>query len=337
MIFSQVLLAALQELVVGQEYAVTAVTRAVVMALAGMYPRNGPLAVLMFAGPTGSGKTHVARSLGRILFGSDRGIIHIDCQQIGQAADPFGEFHKQMFGHQTRHLNPTPQAAPPISILLFEHLDKAPAPFLENLASAFDWGHVLIKGACLSLSNTIVILTITLSRRQVEQFIGRTIGFFSDGEPGADLTRRHIMILEEMDHMIGATMVTRTDEIILFERLSEQHVARLLDKSLATLQNSLGICGIRLIVNADARSFLLLQGLEDLTHGTRQIDRVVKNVLEFPLADLALSGRLTPGTTVSVSHQRPRSFLNFQIATPWLLSPTAAPLSPITLERSSIG
>jgi ATP-dependent Clp protease ATP-binding subunit ClpA len=337
MLFSQELLSALQDQIVGQEYAVTALTRAVVMALTGMYPRNGPLAVLMFAGPTGSGKTHVARSLAQVLFGNDGKIVHINCQRIGQSSDPFFDFHQQLSTGYFHYTQMSPYGKAPISILLFEELDKAPASFRHSLASALDWGRILSQHWCLSLRGSLIILTITLSKKQVDQFVGRTIGFFSDGEPGTDLSRRHILVLDEMDQMIGSQLVSRTDEIILFERLADHHITTLLERNLAGIEQFFGASRVAIIVNDRAKEFLLRQGLEDLSHGMRQVGRVIKNLLEFPLADLALSGRLFPGATVLVSHEPPRMFLNFQIMTPWLMPPDSPLFEPVKVEQSSIG
>src|SRR5215469_9233205 len=95
MVFSQSLMQALHEEVVGQEYAITALTRAVTLALAGMRNPNRPLSVLAFVGPTGSGKTYVAQSLARVLLADENRVVYVDCERLSQSADPVSQLREQ--------------------------------------------------------------------------------------------------------------------------------------------------------------------------------------------------------------------------------------------------
>ena len=335
-VISQRLLAALQERVVGQEYAITAVTRAVVRALAGAPGDSSPISVLLFAGPTASGKTHVARSLAKVLFGDERKIIYINCCQLGQARDPLLNFHEQLVGGFWRWLGTPSYSAFPISLMVLEEIDKAPAGFLETLTSAIDRGWISSKGLSFGTRNLLIILTVTLSKKQVDQFVGRSIGFFADGETVSDLSKRHISVLEEMDNIIGAHIVSRTDEIVLFERLTGQHIAAFLERRLSNITGLMAAYGVSLVLDQEAKDYMVSQGAEDLTHGMRQINRVIKNMIEFPLSDLIISGRLVPGSIVAVSYESPRVFLNFQIVTP-LFTPPGYPLwGPVELVERSI-
>lgn len=105
----------------------------------------------------------------------------------------------------------------------------------------------------------------------------------------------------------------------MFERLNAQNIITLLERQLAEIERYLAESCIGFIIEQEAKTFLLKEGLEDLNHGARQITRVVRNYLEFPLADLILSRRLVPGNTVTVNHQQPRSFLNFEIMIPGIV------------------
>jgi ATP-dependent Clp protease ATP-binding subunit ClpA len=102
--------------------------------------------------------------------------------------------------------------------------------------------------------------------------------------------------------------------------LNEQNIIELLERQLAEIERYLASFCIGLILEPDAKTFLIKEGLEDLDHGARQITRVVRNYLQFPLADLRLSRRLLPGTTVRVTHQPPATFLNFVIMMPGSVS-----------------
>jgi ATP-dependent Clp protease ATP-binding subunit ClpA len=334
-VVSQQLLGALQEMVVGQEYALTAVTRAVVRALGGTHNR-GPVSVLLFAGPTGSGKTHVVRSLATVLFGDERKVIYINCHQLRQASDTLLNFHEQLIGGLWRSLITPPYGLLPISILVLEEIDKAPEGFLDTLAASIDRGWILSKGLPVEIGSLLFVLTVTLSKKQVDQLVGRSIGFFVEGEAELDLSKRHLLVLDEMDHMLGSHLVGRTDEIVLFETLTAHHIMTFLDKRLAALEQLMALYGVRISLEPPAKQFLASQGTEDLTHGMRQINRVFKNMIEFPLSDLLLSQRLTPGSTVRVSYEAPRAFLNFQILTPWLVPPDCPLFEPIELAPSVV-
>ncbi|HXG63642.1 MAG TPA: AAA family ATPase [Blastocatellia bacterium] len=333
MIFSNYLMQALQQQISGQEYAVTALTRAVTLALAGMFYKNRPLAVLLFVGPTGSGKTQAAQALARVLLGDERRMIYVDCQQLCQDADQLTNLRQQLLMGYWRSQTVPPPERPAFSVLVFEDVDKAPAAFRDHLVVAIDRGEIFTPGHYFSLRNTFIILTSTLSKKKADQIIGRTIGFFRDGEADVDMPRQHIVALEEMDNMLGSHLVSHIDEIIIFERLSEQNIVKLLDRHLAEIERFLACYSIGFLIDQDAKAFLLRGGLEDLTHGMRQINRTVRNYLEFPLADLMLSRRLVPGTTVMVKYEPPRRFLDFQILIPRLAPPEwPAPESRL-LER----
>ena len=316
MIFSNYLMLALQEQIVGQDYAVTALTRAVTLALAGRRHRLQPLAALLFVGPSGSGKMHAAKSLARVLLGHERKLISVNCPQLAQAADPLANLGEQlMVGHWLA--NTTPPFWPvPFSIIVIEKIDKAPAAFRDYLAAAFDRGELYTRGQLFSLHPTFIILTSDLTKKQTEQLIGRTIGFFRENESEFEIPHQHISALEEIDALLGAYLVNHINEIILFESLSEQKIVRLLEQQLAEVEAFLARFSIGLMIDETAETFLLKQSLEDLTHGMRQIWRAVRNYLEFPLADLLFSRRIAPGSTVLVKHEAPRSFLHFHLMVP---------------------
>ena len=213
---------------------------------------------------------------------------------------------------------PAPGVAsrPDFRLVVFEEIDKAPPAFRDDLALAIDCGSISTPDRAFPLRNSFVILISDLSGKKAGQLVGRTIGFFLDGEPAVEMSRRQALALEEVDNRLGPRLVSRIDEIVVFDRLSQQNIITLLERQLAEIEKYLAASCIGFIIEQEAKTFLLKEGLEDLNHGARQITRVVRNYLEFPLADLMLSRRLVPGTTVSVSHEQPRSFLNFEIMIP---------------------
>ena len=315
MVFSNFVMQAVQNETVGQDYAVAALTRAVTLAYAGLRRGGDVLGVLLFIGPASSGKTHMARTLARVLNGSEQAMVYVNCQQLDQSSDHLVSLEGQLSAQRpATGIAP----APTFQLVVFEEIDKAPPAFRDDLALAIDCGSISIPGRAFPLRNSFVILISDLSRKKADQLVGRTIGFFLDGEPAVEMSRRQAVALEEVDNRLGPRLVSRIDEIVVFDRLSQQNIVTLLERQLAEIEQYLAGSCIGFMIEQEAKTFLLKEGLEDLNHGARQIKRVVRNYLEFPLADLMLSGRLVPGTTVTVKHDQTRSFLNFEIMIPGL-------------------
>ena len=312
---------------VGREYAVAALARAVTLALADGRHSNSdyPLAVLLFAGPTSSGKMHVAKALAQVLLGDDRKLIYVNCQILGQPPNSQSNLYAESSLHEQLMAGSllsqiTPPFKPfPFSILVFEKIEKAPPVFRDFLAASIDRGVLYTLGCMFSLRNTFIILTSDLSKKQTDQLVGRSIGFFRDDEIGVEeMPRQHLVLMEEIDNLLGATLVNRIDEIVIFERLNEQDVITLLERKLAEIDRRLASSGIGFRIEEGAKTFLLRQCLNDPMHRARQIKRAVRNYLVFPLSDLMLSGRLTPGMAALVKHEPPRNFLDFQVMIPRL-------------------
>jgi ATP-dependent Clp protease ATP-binding subunit ClpC len=316
---------ALQEQMVGREYAVAALARAVTLALVdGRHSNsNYPLATLLFAGPTSSGKMHVAKALAQVLLGDDRKLIYVNCQILSRPSNSHSNLYAEsslyeqlMAGSLLSQIIP-PFNPFPFSILVFEKIEKAPPVFRDYLAAAIDRGVLYTLGRMFSLRNTFIILTSDLSKKQTDQLVGRNIGFFRDDEGGAEEPpRQHLVVMEEIDNLLGATLVNRIDEIVIFERLNEQNVITLLERKLAEIDRKLASSGIGFRIEEGAKTFLLRQCLNDPTHRARQIKRAVRNYLVFPLSDLMLSGRLTSGMVALVKYEPPRNFLDFQVLIP---------------------
>ena len=337
MVVSNLLMQAIQQHVAGQEYAVAALARAATLAMAGVARSDGPLTVLLFLGPAGSSKTHVARSFARVVTGNERKMIHVDCQRLAQDGDQLSSLHEQLALEYRRSASADLSSLLGFTVILFDRIDETPASLRETLSSEIERGEFITPDECCSLHNSFVILTASLSKKKTDQLIGRTIGFFRDGETDIEMPRQRLIPLDEMDNMFGARLVNQIDEIIIFDRPNEQTLVTLFERQLSEIERRLASYSIGFMIDQDARAFLIGRSLQDLAHGMRQLKRAVRNHLEFPIADLIISGQLKPGTIVVVKHESPRSFLNFQIMIPSFATDQPHFVRPQTLSAGSIG
>src|SRR5262245_9369165 len=164
MVFSNYLVGALQEHVVGREYAVGTLARAVTLALAGRRNSNSnrPLATLLFAGPTGSGKMHVAQALAQVILGDERKLIYVNCQILNQSStlqtSPYvpSNLYQQLMAGSLFSRMTAPFNTAPFSILVFERIDKSPPVFRDSLAGAIDRGVLSALGCMFSLRDTFI-------------------------------------------------------------------------------------------------------------------------------------------------------------------------------------
>jgi ATP-dependent Clp protease ATP-binding subunit ClpC len=312
---SDLLKASLEAEIVGQPGAVQAVVRGVVHVMSGLTPRERKWAALLFMGPSGTGKTQLVHTLARTIHGDGRGLHVADCTHYVHA-DPWTAFAAQllpMFSVPSFH-EPSLLEAPQLSILLIEYLDRARVEIATALAACLETGRLALPGGRMgSLRNCLVFLTTNSCARELLEEVPR-IGFQAQSVAGAEedgrVYRACVALAEER---FGEDLVGSLDGLLVFHKLDERHLADILERRFARMNRALVRRGFRAEMTETARAFLLTRGGGGLKSGARDLVRAHRRFVEFPLADLLVSGRIPAGGLVLLDRRPGEDHLHFTV------------------------
>jgi ATP-dependent Clp protease ATP-binding subunit ClpB len=287
----------LHQRVVGQDEAIRAVANAIRRARAGLQDPNRPLGSFLFLGPTGVGKTELARALAEFLFDTDQAMVRIDMSEYQEKhtvsrmiGAPPGYVGYEEAGQLTEAVRRRPYA-----VVLFDEIEKAHTEVLNVLLQLLDDGRLTDgKGRTVDFKNTVVIMTSNIG----SQFIAETAVQSVEGAGGiSEGTRREVM--EALRGHFRPEFLNRIDEIIFFHALSREHLKRIIDIQLAGLMKRLEERKIHVKLSDAAKEQLVREGY-DPTYGARPLKRTIQRRILDPLALRVLEGQFGEGDTVVV-------------------------------------
>jgi len=316
--FSDEIRAALEREIVGQADAIHSVVQGVTRVLSGLMPRERTWCSFMFLGPSGTGKTQLIQTLAKTLHGEGGGLYVADCTHYAHA-DPWAAFVSQllpMFSIPGRHENAMVLEAPRLSIVLVEYLERGRKEVPKALAVALETGRMPLPGGRLgSLRDCLIFLTTTLCAREILEESPR-IGFQAIAEAELESERERIYKLcqAQAAEQFGEDLLGRLDSLVVFHRLQEHHLARILERRFDRMSRWLEQRGVRCELSEAARTFLVEKGGADLKFGARDFVRAHRRFVEFPLADLLVSGGLPPGSSVVVDRQAGEDRLHLTVS-----------------------
>jgi len=297
---SQKLLRMEQELakrVVGQEEAIQAVTRAIRRSRAGLKNPNRPVGSFIFLGPTGVGKTELAKTLAEFLFGTEEALIRVDMSEymdrfstsrlIGAPPGYIGYDDATQLTEKVRRR--------PFSVILLDEIEKAHPEVFNLLLQIFEDGRLTDSyGRIVDFKNTILIMTSNIGTRQ---FTLHTSLGFAKAEETFSYERMKEVVLGELKRLFNPELLNRIDEIIVFHPLTKEHMRKIVDIMLQRLQEQLNEKKLTLVVEDSAKEFLIDKGY-DPNYGARPLRRAIQRYLEDPLAEEFLKGTVREGSTV---------------------------------------
>ncbi|MDU4890832.1 MAG: ATP-dependent chaperone ClpB [Clostridium sp.] len=281
----------LHKRVIGQEEAVTAVSSAVIRARAGMKDENKPIGSFIFLGPTGVGKTELAKTLAKNLFDSEDNIIRIDMSEYMEKyavsrliGAPPGYVGYEEGGQLTEAVR-----RKPYSVILFDEIEKAHEDVFNIFLQILDDGRLTDnKGKTVDFKNTIIIMTSN---------IGSNFLLEDNGEV-TERTRK--LVMNEMKHRFKPEFLNRVDDIIMFKPLSMEGIKQIIEIFVNDVRRRLVERNITLIVDDLAKEVLAKEGY-DPVYGARPLKRYIGNVLETMIAKKIIAGEITNGCTVAVT------------------------------------
>ena len=302
----------LQQKVIAQDVAIEKLVKAIVRSRVGLKDPNRPIGTFMFLGPTGVGKTHLAKQLARYMFGSDDALIRIDMSEymekytvsrmIGAAPGYVGYEEGGQLTEKVRRK--------PYSIVLLDEIEKAHPDVFNILLQVLDEGRLTDNvGRTIDFKNTVIIMTSNIGTRQLKEF-GRGVGFAAQNRTDDKEYSRGV-IQKALNKTFSPEFLNRLDEIITFDQLSLDAITRIVDIELKGLYERLEGIGYHLQVDDAAKKFLATKGY-DVQFGARPLKRAIQNYLEDGLSELIVSGGVQPGDTVSVTHEDGKDELTMQ-------------------------
>ncbi|MFY9227838.1 MAG: ATP-dependent Clp protease ATP-binding subunit [Candidatus Microsaccharimonas sp.] len=305
----------LEKYVIGQREAVEKVSRAIRRSRSGVASKKRPIGSFVFMGPTGVGKTELAKVLAREVFGSEEALIKIDMSEFSERHNtsrllgaPAGYVGYEDGGQLTDKIR-----RQPYSVVLFDEIEKANSDVFHLLLQILEDGSLTdAKGHKVDFSNTIVILTSNLGaeRMMKESSIGFHAVTRSDDKK---LDQVHDENAEAAQEALGRIMrpelINRFDSIITFRALTRREVGKIFDKLLAELQGRLVRKGIHLVIAPSAKKLIISEG-HDEKFGARPLRRAMQDMLEHQVADGILSGEYEKGTVLKISAVKGKIVVN---------------------------
>ncbi|HET7270808.1 MAG TPA: AAA family ATPase [Rubrobacter sp.] len=304
--------AVLHQRVVGQEQAVKAVAEAIRRARAGIKDPKRPVGSFIFLGPTGVGKTELARTLAEYLFGEEDAMIRIDMSEFQEGhtvsrlvGAPPGYVGYEEAGQLTEQVRRRPY-----SVVLFDEIEKAHPDVFNTLLQVLDDGRLTdAKGRTVNFENTVVIMTSNVGSQHLVST--RQFGFTSgDGVNFKETERR---AREALERAFKPEFLNRVDEIIVFQPLTKEDVLKIVDIMLSRLNKHLESQRVKIEVRDAAKEFLAEEGY-DPKFGGRPLARAIRRHVENPLSSRIIGGEFGPGDTVVVD--RAEEGLTFQAKVP---------------------
>jgi ATP-dependent Clp protease ATP-binding subunit ClpC len=306
----------LHKRVIGQEQAIKAVSRAIRRARAGIKDPKRPAGSFIFLGPSGVGKTELARTLAEFLFGDEESLIQVDMSEYMEkhavsrlVGSPPGYIGYDEGGQLTEQVR-----RKPYSVVLLDEIEKAHPEVFNILLQIMEDGRLTdAQGRSVDFRNAILIMTSNIGASTISR--NTPLGFSVNDETGLSYDDMKSQIMGELKRVFRPELLNRIDEVIVFHKLTKEEITQIVDLLLVRLKNQMAEHGVALQLTDEAKDLLVEEGY-DPTMGARPLRRAIQRLVEDPLADQVLSGENSEGITIVVDRDGDEMRLDITPAPP---------------------
>lgn len=291
----------LKSKVVAQDAAIDKLVKAILRSRVGLKDPNKPIGVFMFLGPTGVGKTHLAKELAKYMFGTSETLIRIDMSEFMEkftvsrlVGAPPGYVGYEEGGQLTEKVR-----RKPYSIVLLDEIEKAHADVFNLLLQVMDEGRLTDSyGRMVDFKNTVIIMTSNIGTRQLKDF-GRGVGFATQSRLDDKEFSRSV-IQKALNKFFAPEFLNRVDELVTFDQLSLDAIIQIVDIELKGLCQRVQNIGYSLAIDEEAKKFIATKGY-DIQYGARPLKRAIQTLLEDPLSEMIITSDLHEGDIIKVT------------------------------------
>ena len=307
----------LHKRIIGQDEAVKVIAKALRRSRTGLSNPNRPIGGFLFLGPTGVGKTELAKTLATFLFGDEEAMIRLDMSEYMEKftvsrliGAPPGYVGYEEGGQLTEAVRRRPY-----SVVVLDEFEKAHPDIYNILLQVLDEGQLTDNlGHKVNFKNTIIIMTSNIGAREITNK-GSHLGFSAEQNEQAEYSDMKTNVMEQVRKTFNPEFINRLDEIIVFHSLTEENVLSILDLNLENISKKLVAQDLKIKYTKEAKVFLAKNGYEP-KYGARPLLRTLQRELEDPLAEFILVGQYPAGTTISVDFDETKQKLTFKAQKP---------------------
>lgn len=289
--------------VIGQADAVDKITRAILRSRAGLKDPNRPIGTFMFVGPTGVGKTHLAKELANFMFDREDALIRVDMSEYSEKynvsrliGSPPGYVGYGEGGQLTERVR-----RHPYSVVLFDEIEKAHSDVFNLMLQIFDEGHLTDgMGRKVDFRNCIIIMTSNVGSRDVSQ-MGSGVGYSTSTKIGSQQAHIDSMYRKSLSKVFAPEFINRIDDIVIFNTLTNEDIRKIVELEFSSFGVRADALGYQVTMTEKARDFLVEAGYEP-KYGVRSLRRALLEYVEEPFAEMIVIGGVKGGDAISVDY-----------------------------------
>jgi ATP-dependent Clp protease ATP-binding subunit ClpC len=304
----------LKRSIVGQDEAIAKIVKSIQRNRAGLKDPNKPIGTFIFLGPTGVGKTQLAKVLAKFLFDSTENLIRVDMSEYMEkfsvsrlVGAPPGYVGYEEGGQLTEKVRRRPY-----SVVLLDEIEKAHPDVFHILLQVLDEGQLTDSlGRRVDFRNTIVVMTSNIGTRQLSEF-GGGVGFETSAKRTTRDDQAKSILQKALQKTFAPEFLNRIDDVVMFNHLSKEDIDKIIDIELKGLFERIEALGFKIKLSAPARDFMAERGF-DIQYGARPLKRAIQKYLEDPLAEVLIKASVNEGATINVGYSKDKEELTFRV------------------------